>query len=461
MENKAKKNEKRAVALYSIIAAIGLIAGKTTVGIMTGSLAILTDALHSLLDLGGSIITYFAVRISDKPADRDHHFGHGKVESLAALAQVLILFITCGGIIYEAVGRLKSGSSAVDLNIWAFIVIIIAIGIDISRVRSLRRVAKKYSSQALAADALNFSTDIYSSLVVLFGLLATQLGVVWADAAAAIGVAIFIISAVIRMAKQSIDVLLDRAPAETEKTVREIVSDFSEILNIDRIRVRSDGRMTFADMVLDIDRTLSLSRADDLTDRLKQELHMRLPQSDVTFTLNPVSPESEKVADTVHYVVSSFGLSTHHLIISEDQGQYFISMHIEMHGGITLEAAHHKAGLISKKLHESIENLKKVVIHTQPHKLDQPGEKTDPTEAEPLRRRVKEIIESFPGVEDCHNIILTPHKKGFALSADMRLDGNLPLIRTDQTSKEVEEKLRSQIEELVSITLHLEPLENK
>jgi divalent metal cation (Fe/Co/Zn/Cd) transporter len=310
----------------------------------------------------------------------------------------------------------------------------------------------------LAADALNFSTDILSSVVVLFGLVALQFGVLWADSVAAIGVAFFIIIASTRMGKQAIDVLIDRAPTEAENVIKKVVDDFPEILAISALRVRSDGRTAFGTLNLDIDRSLTFSRADELKRRLQEKLKERLPDADITLTFNPVSRQSELAAETIRFIVSSFNLPLHHLIINQVNGEYFVSMHVEMPGDITLDEAHSKSEEIKKKLHESIKELKKVVIHTQPYEGEPCERVAEAEHAERIAGRVEQIIDSFPGVEDCHNIVLTPHRDGLALSADMRLDGSLALERTHLTAKEVEDKLRAEIVELVSVTLHLEPL---
>jgi len=455
--DKQPGKEKRAVALYSILASVFMIVGKAIVGAATGSLAIMTDALHSFLDLTASTITYLAVRISDKPADRDHHFGHGKVESLAALAETVMLMAVCGFFVYEALDRLLSGGSPVHLNIWAFVVTIGAIIIDITRVRALNRVAKKYKSQALAADALNFSTDILSSLVVLIGLVAVKFGIRWADSVAAMGVAVFIVSATVRMARQAIDVLLDRAPADMEKTIRTIVNGFSDVLRVVNLRVRSDGRTTFGALDLDIDRSLTFSRASDLKTQIRDELKRRLPDTDITLTFNPVSKESEVVADTIRFVVSTFGLPLHHLIINQSENGYFASMHVEMPGELTLRDAHNRAEEIKHKLHEAIPNLHKAVIHSQPYEIEPQARTVAGDRIEQISKQIKSIIESFTGVADCHNMVLIPYRTGLALSCDIRLDGNLTLDQSHLRAKEVEEKLRRDIVELISITLHLEP----
>ncbi len=450
--------EKQAAAFYSILAAVFLITAKTVVGLLTGSLALLTDAVHSLLDMGASIITLFAVRYSDRPADMDHHYGHGKIESLGALAQILFLLTACGGIIYEAMHRLQMRQHVVDLNIWAFLVVLMSISIDYTRVRVLRRAAQKYSSQALAADALHFASDIYVSTVVLFGLAAVKLGFPMADPLAAIIVSLFIIFIAFRLGRRSVDILLDRAPAETETIIRDTIKGFPDILDIAKLRLRSDGRLTFAELALSVDRALTFGRADELGGHLKNELQKRLPRVDVVFTLTPASAESEKTADTVRFVVSSFDLTLHHLIINETSDGIFISMHVEMPGSITLDEAHRRAGEISARLHQSIDHLKKTVIHTEPYHHPEPNAAVAPLDLGALRKEVKTIVESFPGVDDCHNIILTSLANGLALSADMRMDGSYTLDRAHHTSELVEKRLRHEIPDLASITLHLEPL---
>ncbi len=455
--DKQPGKEKRAVALYSIAASVFMIVGKAIVGTATGSLAIMTDALHSFLDLSASVITYVAVRISDKPADREHHFGHGKVESLAALAETVMLMVVCGFFVYEALDRLISGGNPVHLNIWAFVVTVGAIIIDITRVRALTRVAKKYKSQALAADALNFSTDIMSSVVVLIGLAAVKLGVPWADSVAAMGVAVFIVSATVRMARQAIDVLLDRAPTDMEKTIRTIASGFPDVLRIVNLRVRSDGRTTFGALDLDIDRSLTFSRASDLKKEIRREMQRRLPDADITLTFNPVSKESEVVADTIRFVVSTFNLPIHHLIINQGEDGYFASMHVEMPGNLTLCEAHNRAEEIKQKLHEAIPNLHKAVIHSQPYEIEPQARAEAGDHIERVAEQVRAIIGEFTDVDDCHNLVLIPYRTGLALSCDVRLDGNLTLDQIHHTAKEVEEKLRRDIVELISVTLHLEP----
>ena len=206
------QKEKLNVALVSVLAAVFLTGSKLIIGVLTGSLGILSEALHSGLDMVAAVITYFSVRVSDKPADKHHHFGHGKVENFSALAETLLLLITCAWIIYEAFSRLMTGNTHIEISVWSYIVVIGSIIIDITRSRALRRVAKKYNSQALEADALHFSTDIWSSSVVLLGLICANFGFYFADSIAALGVSVIVISVSYRLGKQAIDALLDKAP---------------------------------------------------------------------------------------------------------------------------------------------------------------------------------------------------------------------------------------------------------
>jgi divalent metal cation (Fe/Co/Zn/Cd) transporter len=272
-------------------------------------------------------------------------------------------------------------------------------------------------------------------------------------------VALFIISATIRMAKRAIDVLLDRAPTEIEKTIRVVADSFAEVLNIADLRLRSDGRTTFGALNLDVDRSLTFSRASELKRDIRRELRKHLPDADITLTFTPASKESEMVADSIRFAVSTFNLPLHHLIINQTENGYFVSMHVEMPGALSLDEAHEQSEMIKQRLHETIDNLYKVVIHTQPYEIEPESRGMVREHADRIEKQVEDICDSFPNVEDCHSIVLTPFKGGMALSCDVRLDGELSLDDSHLIAKELEEKLRIDIPELVSVTLHLEPFE--
>ena len=257
--------EKHRAALSSVLAAIFLTLVKLVVGLLTGSLGILAEVAHSGLDLVAAAVTLFAVRVSGRPADREHTYGHGKVENLSALFETLLLLVTCVWIIYEAIQRLFFEEVVVEVTIWAFLVMFVSIVIDFSRSRMLSRVAKKYDSQALEADALHFSTDIWSSSVVIAGLtlvvISDWLGIPWlakADAVAAMGVAGIVIWVSLQLGRRTVMALLDGVPASERDAVLRAVR-VPGVIEVRQVRVRRSGPEAFADVRLTVSRDVSSS----------------------------------------------------------------------------------------------------------------------------------------------------------------------------------------------------------
>ena len=279
--------EKKRVALISVFAAIFLTGFKLVIGILTGSLGILSEALHSGLDLVAAVITYFSVRISDKPADKHHHYGHGKIENLSALIETILLLITCTWIIYEAVKRLVSGETHIEVTYWSYIVVISSIIIDINRSRMLSKVAKKHNSQALEADALHFSTDIWSSAVVLLGLICANFGFYTADAIAALGVAVIVLIVSYQLGKKSIDVLLDKAPQDTIAIVESTLASYPEVKHFHNLKIRTSGADTFIKFNVHLEPDLTLKQVHELCDKIEHELGSLIARSEVYIHAEP------------------------------------------------------------------------------------------------------------------------------------------------------------------------------
>jgi len=293
--------EKKRVAISSIIAAVFLTGSKFVVGIITGSLGLLSEALHSCLDLVAAVVTYFSVRVSDKPADKEHHFGHGKVENLSALIQTVLLLITCGWIIYEAIYRLVTKNIEIEVTVWSYAVVIGSIIVDISRSRALSRVAKKHNSQALEADALHFSSDIWSSLAVLIGLICVDLfDFHAADPIAALVVAFIILFVCYRLGKRAIDVLLDKAPTQSYESVIEILNNNPEIKKYHNLKLRTAGADTFVSFNIHLEPTMNLTDIHAFCDRLEMDIKQKIPRCEVYIHAEPQNLEhinSEKQAD--------------------------------------------------------------------------------------------------------------------------------------------------------------------
>lgn len=281
------QKEKKQVAFFSVLAAIFLTGFKLIIGILTGSLGILSEALHSALDLFAAMITYFSVQVSDKPADIDHNFGHGKIENFSALIETLLLLITCVWVVYEAFSRLVTGSTHIEVNVWSYVVVVSSIAIDYSRSRALSRVAKKYKSHALEADALHFSTDIWSSAVVLLGLVCANFGFYSADSIAAIGVAVIVLVVSYRLGKKSVDVLLDAAPRETIEMVKQTLSEFKEVRHFHDLKVRTAGADTFVKVNVHLDPELSLLQVHEICDKIESEIGAKIERGEVYIHAEP------------------------------------------------------------------------------------------------------------------------------------------------------------------------------
>ena len=290
--------EKKRVALLSVLAAVLLTGTKLIIGVLTGSLGILAEAAHSGLDLVAAVITYGAVRVSDKPADASHLYGHGKVENLSALAETLLLLVTCAWIVYEAVNRLFFKEVHIETNAWAFAVMIMSIVVDVNRSRVLRRVAETYDSQALEADALHFSTDIWSSAVVLVGLALVKVGewvggsaaLAQADAVAALAVALIVIYVSVKLGKRAVNVLLDTAPEGMAQQIKGQVEQIEGVTSCRQVRVRRAGAESFVDVVLEIGGDVTFDVAHDITAKVEEAVIGSVPRADVVVHYEPAEP---------------------------------------------------------------------------------------------------------------------------------------------------------------------------
>jgi cation diffusion facilitator family transporter len=290
--------EKKDAAKSSVLAALGLVIFKAIVGFTTGSLGILAEAAHSALDLVAAAMTYFAVRLSAQPADRRHRYGYGKVENLSALFETMLLLVTCFWIFYEAVKRLMSGKVDVEVTVWSFLVMGISIIVDVSRSRMLYAAARKHHSDALEADALHFSTDIWSSAVVILGLVCVLVSdffpggdfLHYADAIAAILVGIIVVQVSLKMGIRTVATLLDAAPPGLEDMVMKAVATVPGTMKCHHVRIRSSGPQTFIDLHVLIDGNKSLKEAHRLTEEIERAIQAVRPGADVT-----VHPEPKEI----------------------------------------------------------------------------------------------------------------------------------------------------------------------
>jgi len=295
-EQLSGQREKQSVAATSLAAAIGLTTFKIIVGISTGSLGILAEAAHSGLDLVAALLTFLAVRVSSRPADRTHLYGHGKYENFSALAETLLLLVTCAWIIWGATERIRFHKVDVEVTVWSFAVMLTSIGVDVSRSRVLASAARKYHSQALEADALHFETDVWSSAVVILGLVCVKLGEAFprlsflqeADAIAAIGVAVIVIFASLRLGMRTIHALLDAAPAGLQEQIIRTVESVPGVVDCHHVRLRYVGPRLFIDVHVLVNGDQTLRQAHDITDAIEQAVEQSIPDADIVVHPEPV-----------------------------------------------------------------------------------------------------------------------------------------------------------------------------
>ncbi|MDK9700079.1 MAG: cation diffusion facilitator family transporter [bacterium] len=295
MTNDQKIREKKWVALTSIVGALVITGLKLGVGLWTNSLGILSEAAHSGLDLLAAAMTYFAVSYSDRPADREHQFGHGKIENVSALFETLLLVVTCFWIIWEAFKRLTTTHVVhVDANIWGFGVIVISIIVDITRSRALKKVAKKYNSQALEADALHFSSDIWSSLVVLLGLVCVSFGYPWVDTIAALLVAALVLVVSYRLGKKTIDTLLDTSlpQAELDWLHNYLTKLTAPVNGYHGLRTRMSGSIRYIELHLEVEPALTVETAHAIAESVMKDIETKFTGASVIVHLDPYNDEA-------------------------------------------------------------------------------------------------------------------------------------------------------------------------
>lgn len=368
--------EKKGVAFSSMLAAIFLVLVKLVVGILTRSLGIISEAVHSFMDLGAAIITFFAVRVSDKPADEDHHYGHGKIEGISALAEVVLLLAACVWIIYEATHRLMFYRHLVEVNMFSFIVMLISIAINLSRSKILYRVAKKYHSQALEADALHFISDVWSSIVVIVGLILTKIGLPIADSLAAVGVAILIVIASIELGKRSIDMLLDRVPKQLKEEIEKIVNSIPGVSKCTQLRIRKTGAHTFVDMNILANKDISFEEAHRITDKIERKVAEALPGADIVVHTEPVEIKidlakiekwSEK--DTVEQIVKEHfqDFVDYHKLSYDKKARPFpkVNFHLVIPKDVSLENGHKLCSHLEKDIRSKLGEAD-IFIHLEP-----------------------------------------------------------------------------------------------
>jgi cation diffusion facilitator family transporter len=450
--------EKRAVAGNSVLAAIAITVLKIIVGISTGSLGILSEAAHSGLDLVAAIITFLSIRVSDKPADADHQYGHGKVENFSAFIETGLLLLTCVWIVYEAIERLFLRKVEIEPSIAAFLVMVFSIGIDFWRSRALGRIAVKYDSQALEADALHFSTDIWSSTVVIVGLILVQLGhsygVLWlrnADPVAALVVAGVVIYVSWRLARKTIDALLDAAPSGVRNQIIDAVSKVAGVLEIDRA-----GNRYFADLSIGLARNVTFQRSEQMADAVTASVHDILPDADVVVHSVPREQRGENIFDRIRAVAARHNLNVHDVSVQDLGGHLHVEQHLELDERLTLLEAHDQVTLLESAIRLDVPEISSILTHieSEPATIESGDEVVrDPG----LERRLRAVAAEFPEIVDMHDVKFKRVRDRLYVSCHCTLSDDLPLSRVHDIQTALEIRFKQDAPELFRVLIHPEP----
>jgi len=455
--------EKRAVAGNSVLAAIAITALKIIVGISTGSLGILSEAAHSGLDLVAAIVTFLSIRVSDKPADADHQYGHGKVENFSAFIETGLLLLTCIWIIYEAIERLFLRKVEIVPSIAAFLVMIFSIVIDYWRSRALGRIAVKYDSQALEADALHFSTDIWSSSVVILGLILVQLGhsygVGWlrnADPIAALVVAGVVIYVSWRLARKTVDALLDAAPPGVRNQIIDAVSKVAGVLEVDRVRIRRAGNRYFADLSIGLARNVTFQRSEQMAGAVTESVHDILPDADVVVHSVPREQYGENIFDRIRGVAARHNLNVHDVSVQDLKGRLHVEQHLELDERLTLLEAHDRVSFLESEIRQDVPEISSILTHieSEPATIESGDEVVrDPG----LERRLKAVAAEFPEIVDMHDVTFKRVRDRLYVSCHCTFSDNLPLSRVHDIQTELEIRFKQDAPELFRVLIHPEP----
>jgi cation diffusion facilitator family transporter len=448
---------KRRAAAASIAASAMLAVVKLAAGLGSGSLALLSEGAHNALDIGASALTFFAVREADKPADAEHPFGHAKIEAVAALAETGFLAVLGIGVAISAISRIREGGAAVEANAFAIGAILFSIAVDTVRWRALTRVARATSSQALSADALHFSSDLFSSLLVLLGLAATRAGYAHADAWAAIGVALFIGVAGYRLGRTTIDALVDRAPEGLTDAIRALVASTQGVAGIDAIRLRPSGAMVVGDIVVSVSRTLPLERVAAIKADLSARIARRWPQADVTITANPLALDDETILERVLLIAARRRLPVHHITIQDIEGRKSVALDLEVDGAMSLGEAHRVASELEDAIANEIGQGVEVETHIEPAEPEAHGQIVAPGLAHRIEASLAAAASAQGRLRDIHDVRVRETAGGVFVLFHCRVDPATPVESVHDAVDALERSVREEFPEARRVVGHAEP----
>jgi cation diffusion facilitator family transporter len=432
-------------------------------------LGVLSEALHSGLDLVAAIITFLSVRVSDAPADERHPYGHGKFENFSAFVETGLLLLTALYIIYEAFARLFFRSVHIAPSITAIVILLFALAIDVTRARALSHVARKFSSEALEADALHFSTDVWSTIVVISGIGLVWAGETWnmpyliyADALAGLAVAAVILWVGSRLGRRTVDALLDAAPEGLQQEIARAIARMDGVLDVDRVRVRRAGNRHFVDATVSVPRTASLEQVHELSDAIEKRVGEIVP-SDVMVHAEPRAPQGEHLFEAIRAVAQRMGLGIHDLSALQQQGQLFVELHLEVDENLSLRDAHRQATELEEGIRELRDGPIEVNIHIEPLGRQIATPDSGAGEMKQLSRSVEQFLNSLPAEFDelvnCHDVRTRQVAHHILVSCHCTMKGALPITQIHDVLATLEDRVKERFPQIHRVTIHPEPVE--
>jgi cation diffusion facilitator family transporter len=450
-------NVKSRVAAISIFASAAMAAAKFVVGIAIGSLALISEALHSSVDLIATVVTWLVVQVSGKPADAQHHYGHGKIESLSALGVIAMLYVLAGGILVESWSRLREGAAPPTLSAIPFIVLLVDIAVNFWRARALHRTARDTKSQALAADALHFASDVLGSLAVIIGLTLSGLGYAWGDAAAAVGVAVVISLLGLRLARSTVETLLDRAPEGVSEKAAAAIKAVPGVVGVERLRVRMVGPTHFIDAIVQVPRTYPIDRIDEIKRKAQDAVTKALDDADLTFTAVPVARNNESVRERIMVIARNAGLAVHHVTVHDLGGKLTVSIDLEVDGEMELTAAHDIAHQLERNIRDEFGEDVEVDTHIEPLEPELPlGVDAAPDRVETIRTALARIA-ADSAIHDIHSVRVRNTDAGEIVNFHCHAAPSMSVIEVHENVDEIERALRRAFPAVKRVISHAEP----
>jgi len=436
--------------LGSLAIGVALVVAKLVVGVLTGSLGILSEAAHSFLDLAASGFTLVAVRTSHKPADTEHPYGHGRTENLAAFAEGILLLITAAFIAFEAIRRLAEGGSTVNPAGYAFGLLMVTLVIEAGRAGILRRVGRLASSEAMLADATNRLSDVLATLGVIAGLIGVRMGFTWADSVAALLVAGIVARAAGQLAWRSGDILIDRAPAGAEKQLRDAIRDVDGVREVRSVRVRRSGPNMIGDASIATGRMLSVEAAGALVNAVKTHARSVLPGLDLAVAVEGQAQQSDLV-ERIHAAAARNGgvRDLHNVTVErEADGSLHLTMHARLPGDQTLATASGTSRRLERSIRAELPEVTRIDIHLEPMEPEVvPGEDVTSRRAQ-LAARMREIVEAHPEVRRCLDVELSDRNNRIYAHVVAEVSGEISLEHAHEIESQLEETIRREIPEV-------------